>query len=67
MMLWQNRGMVKTEMVIPGLGSDAEGKLLVCIGKATKVDLIVGKDKTYDAVLLRRTKAQDMTGIHQNI
>ena len=47
------------------LDPDAEGVLPVCIGKATKVvDLIVEKDKTYDAVLKLGiiTDTQDMNG-----
>ncbi len=47
------------------LDPDAEGVLPVCIGKATKVvDLIVEKDKTYEAVLKLgiMTDTQDMTG-----
>lgn len=47
------------------LDPDAEGVLPVCIGKATKVaDLIVDKDKTYEAVLKLGivTDTQDMTG-----
>ncbi|MDD4112499.1 MAG: tRNA pseudouridine(55) synthase TruB [Herbinix sp.] len=47
------------------LDPDAEGVLPVCIGKATKVvDLIVEKDKTYEAVLKLGlvTDTQDMTG-----
>ncbi len=47
------------------LDPDAEGVLPVCIGKATKVvDLIVVKDKTYEAILKLGvvTDTQDMTG-----
>lgn len=47
------------------LDPEAEGVLPVCIGKATKVvDLIVDKDKTYEAVLKLGivTDTQDMTG-----
>ena len=47
------------------LDPDAEGVLPVCIGKATKVvDLIVEKDKTYEAILKLGvvTDTQDMTG-----
>lgn len=47
------------------LDPDAEGVLPICIGKATKVvDLIVDKDKTYEAVLKLGlvTDTQDMTG-----
>ena len=47
------------------LDPEAEGVLPLCIGKATKVvDLIVDKDKTYDAVLKLGivTDTQDMTG-----
>ena len=47
------------------LDPDAEGVLPICIGKATKVvDLIVEKDKTYEAVLKLGivTDTQDITG-----
>lgn len=47
------------------LDPDAEGVLPICIGKATKVvDLIVEKDKTYEAILKLGfvTDTQDMTG-----
>lgn len=47
------------------LDPDAEGVLLVCLGKATRVcDLLTDKDKEYEAVLLlgRDTDTQDITG-----
>ena len=47
------------------LDPEAEGVLPVCIGKATKVvDLIVEKDKSYEAILKLGivTDTQDMTG-----
>lgn len=47
------------------LDPEAEGVLPVCIGKATKVvDLIVDKDKTYEAILKLGivTDTQDTTG-----
>lgn len=47
------------------LDPDATGVLPVCIGKATKVcDLLVDKDKTYEAVMRLGvvTDTQDMTG-----
>lgn len=47
------------------LDPEAEGVLLVCLGKATKLcDLLTDKDKTYEAVLKLgiTTDTQDMTG-----
>ncbi len=47
------------------LDPDAEGVLLVCLGKATKVcDLLTEKDKTYRCVMRLgiRTDTQDMSG-----
>lgn len=61
------RGILKMKKIghTGTLDPDAEGVLPVCIGKATKVvDLIVEKDKTYEAVLKLGlvTDTQDMTG-----
>lgn len=47
------------------LDPDAEGVLLVCLGKATKLcDMLTERDKTYRAVMLlgRETDTQDTTG-----
>lgn len=47
------------------LDPDAEGVLLVCLGKATKLcDLLTDKTKTYQAVMLlgQETDTQDTTG-----
>ena len=44
---------------------DGVAKLLVCLGKATKLcDLLTDKNKTYEAVLLlgKTTDTQDITG-----
>ena len=61
------RGILKMKKIghTGTLDPEAEGVLPVCIGKATKVvDLIVDKDKTYEAVLKLGivTDTQDMTG-----
>jgi tRNA pseudouridine55 synthase len=61
------RGILKIKKIghTGTLDPDAEGVLPVCIGKATKlVDLIVEKDKTYEAILKLGivTDTQDMTG-----
>lgn len=47
------------------LDPDAEGVLLVCLGKATKLcDMLTERDKTYRATMLlgRETDTQDTTG-----
>ncbi|HPU63239.1 MAG TPA: tRNA pseudouridine(55) synthase TruB, partial [Mobilitalea sp.] len=61
------RGILKIKKIghTGTLDPEAEGVLPVCIGKATKVvDLIVDKDKTYEAVMKLGivTDTQDMTG-----
>lgn len=61
------RGILKIKKIghTGTLDPEAEGVLPVCIGKATKVvDLILEKDKTYEAVLKLGfvTDTQDMTG-----
>lgn len=61
------RGILKIKKIghTGTLDPDAEGVLPICIGKATKlVDLIVDKDKTYEAVLKLGivTDTQDITG-----
>lgn len=61
------RGILKIKKIghTGTLDPDAEGVLPICIGKATKlVDLIVEKDKTYEAILKLGvvTDTQDMSG-----
>lgn len=61
------RGILKIKKIghTGTLDPDACGVLPICIGKATKVvDLIVNKDKTYEAVIKLGfvTDTQDMTG-----
>lgn len=61
------RGILKIKRIghTGTLDPEAEGVLPICIGKATKVvDLIVEKDKTYEAILKLGivTDTQDMTG-----
>ena len=61
------RGILKIKKIghTGTLDPDACGVLPICVGKATKVvDLIVNKDKTYEAILKLGlvTDTQDMTG-----
>jgi len=61
------RGILKMKKIghTGTLDPDACGVLPICLGKATKVvDLIVNKDKTYEAILKLglTTDTQDMTG-----
>ncbi len=61
------RGILKIKRIghTGTLDPDAEGVLPICIGKATKVvELIVNKNKTYEAILQLGvvTDTQDMTG-----
>ena len=47
------------------LDPDAEGVLLVCLGKATKIcDILTDRDKTYETVMLLGvdTDTQDISG-----
>lgn len=72
------RGILKQKKIghTGTLDPDAEGVLLVCLGKATKLcDLLTDKDKTYEVVLQLgiNTDTQDMTGkilskkpVHEN-
>lgn len=61
------RGILKMKKIghTGTLDPEAEGVLLVCIGKATKLcDLLTDKNKTYEAVMKLgiTTDTQDMTG-----
>lgn len=61
------RGILKQKKIghTGTLDPEAEGVLLVCLGKATKLcDLLTDKDKTYEACLRLgiQTDTQDMTG-----
>lgn len=62
------RGILKQKKIghTGTLDPDAEGVLIVCLGKGTKLcDLLTDKTKTYEAVLLlgRDTDTQDTSGI----
>lgn len=62
------RGILKQKKIghTGTLDPDAEGVLIVCLGKGTKLcDLLTDKTKTYEAVLLlgRETDTQDTSGI----